>query len=214
MNKLEKIKEFKLILVDPNEAVCEAWEDKFKKYERVEIINDYFENIEKYDCMVSAANSFGLMDGGVDLAITRFFGEELPFRVRERIRFEYFGEQPVGTSIIIETGNEKHPFLAHTPTMRVPLKITRTDNIYLAKFAMLRAVANHNRKYEKKIRIVVCPGLGTSAGRVPANESARQMELAYRNFYHPPKFYSWFHILDRQKEIIYGGDIWNENKEK
>lgn len=89
------------------------------------------------------------MDGGVDAAITRFFGEALPAAVRRRIIEEFEvnsmirchvpdnesgilsrpvlpsslwlisheGEQPVGTSFIIETGNAKHPFLAHTPTM-------------------------------------------------------------------------------------------------
>lgn len=206
---MKDIKNFKLILVDPNESLCEAWREKFKDHDNVVIHNDYFENLASFDCMVSAANSFGLMDGGVDLAITRFFGEELPFRVREKIIEDFFGEQPVGTSIIVETKNEKHPFLAHTPTMRVPLRITRTDNIYLAMFAMLRAVANHNKKSDQKIKVVACPGLGTSAGRVPPNEAARQMELAYRNFHNPPRFYSWFHILDRQKEIIFGGDVWD-----
>ena len=72
--------------------------------------------------MVSAANSFGLMDGGVDLAITRFFGVQLMERVQAHILQEYLGEQPIGTSFTIETGHPKHPFVAHTPTMRVPMR--------------------------------------------------------------------------------------------
>ena len=79
---------------------------------------------------------------------------------------------------------------------------------------MLRAVANHNKSERLKIRKVLCPGLGTSAGRVPPKEAARQMELAYRNFYNPPPFFTWFHVLDRQKEIIYGGDIWSKEEEE
>lgn len=35
--------------------------------------------------MVSAANSFGLMDGGVDGAITMFFGDQLQKRVQKHI---------------------------------------------------------------------------------------------------------------------------------
>ena len=212
MNKDQKIKDFKLILVDPQIMICEAWEKRFKEYEYVEIINGFFEQIEHFDCMVSAANSFGLMDGGVDLAITNFFGHKLQLKVQEKIMSEYYGEQPVGTSMIVETGNEKHPFVAHTPTMRIPLKITKTDNVYLAKFALLRAVANHNKTNEKKIKIVVCPGLGTSAGGVSPDEAARQMELAYRNFYKPLplKPNSWPQVTERQKEIIYGGDIWDK----
>lgn len=57
--------------------------------------------------MVSAANSFGLMDGGIDAAITDFFGKQLPVRVQARIISEYGGVQPVGTSFIIETLGEK-----------------------------------------------------------------------------------------------------------
>lgn len=209
MNLSEQIKDFKLILVDPNPALCVAWEAKFKDYKKVEVKNDYFENIASFDCMVSAANSFGIMDGGVDLAIARFFGPALPIKVRKKISLEFYGEQPVGTSMIVETGHEKHPFLAHTPTMRVPLKITRTDHVYLAKFAMLRAVANHNKSKGRKIKTVACPGLGTAAGRVPPHEAARQMELAYRNFHHPLKSYSWSQVIHRQREIIYGGDLWS-----
>lgn len=60
--------------------------------------------------MVSAANSFGLMDGGIDKCITDFFGDQLPKRVREYIIGEYGGCQPIGTSFIIETQGEKYVF--------------------------------------------------------------------------------------------------------
>jgi O-acetyl-ADP-ribose deacetylase (regulator of RNase III) len=70
-------------------------------------VNGRFEELEEFDCMVSAANSFGLMDGGVDLAIFCYFGVELMDRVQERIIRGYLGEQHVGTSLIVETGNAK-----------------------------------------------------------------------------------------------------------
>ncbi|ECE9311446.1 phage tail protein, partial [Salmonella enterica subsp. enterica serovar Napoli] len=35
--------------------------------------------------MVSTANSFGLMDGGVDAAITAYFGPQLQERVQRNI---------------------------------------------------------------------------------------------------------------------------------
>ncbi len=59
--------------------------------------------------MVSAANSFGLMDGGVDAAITTFFGSQLQARVQNHILREYLGEQPVGSAFVIETGHNYHP---------------------------------------------------------------------------------------------------------
>jgi hypothetical protein len=57
------------------------------------------------------------MDGGVDAAITLFFGGQLQKKVQKYILENFEGEQPVGTSFIIETDNDKHPYLAHTPTM-------------------------------------------------------------------------------------------------
>ncbi len=196
----------KLILADINPALCRAWEGAFKNLPDVEIHHGYFESISAFDCMVSPANSFGLMDGGVDAAITRFFGVELMYAVQKRIISEYLGEQPVGTSMIIETGASKHPFLAHTPTMRVPLHIAHTDHVYLAMWAMLRAVHHHNQQDERKITIVVCPGLGTGAGRVPFREAARQMALAYQNYLKPPTSINWDFASERQLKVRYGGD--------
>src|SRR5215475_610327 len=152
--------------------------------------------------MVSAANSFGLMDGGVDLAIVRFFGFELMDRVQDRVLTDYLGEQPVGTSFIIETEHAKHPFLAHTPTMRVPMRITRTDNVYRAMWAMLLAVRQHNRTSKRAaIKTIACPGLGTATGRMPAGEAARQMAAAYRHFLRPPAQISWPYAATRHASI-------------
>ena len=194
----------KLILVDPHIGVCNAWHTYFKGLPNVEIENTYFEALPEFDCMVSAANSHGLMDGGVDAAITRFFGEQLMQRVQARILDKYLGEQPIGTSMIVETTHEKHPFIAHTPTMRIPQDIRHTDHVYSAMWAMLLAVRQHNRTSERKIRIVACPGLGTLTGRVPFAEAARQMALAYKNYLDPMTYISWGHVTARQKHIRFG----------
>ena len=90
----------KLILADINAAMCRSWKIYFEGLPNVTIYQGYFESIPEYDCMVSAANSFGLMDGGIDLAISQFFGWELQERVQNRIIREWYGEQPVGTSMI------------------------------------------------------------------------------------------------------------------
>lgn len=195
-----------LILVDPNAAICRAWTEYFQHLPDVEIVNDYFENLPAFDCMVSAANSFGLMDGGVDAAITRYFGDDLMLRVQKRIIAEYFGEQPVGTSMIVETDHPHHPYIAHTPTMRVPMEIAHTDHAYLAMWALLREVHRHNQTAERKIEIIACPGLGTFTGRVTPREAARQMALAYRNFLNPPAYITWQYAGERQVRIRFGGD--------
>lgn len=196
----------KLILVDLRDQLCARWEEQFADLPDVQVVQGYFESVDHYDCMVSPANSFGLMDGGIDAAITRYFGESLMQRVQQRIIEDYCGEQPVGTSIIVETGHEKHSFLAHTPTMRVPMTIAHTDNVYKAMWAMLLAVRQHNRVDEHKIDTVLCPGLGTATGQVPYQEAACQMALAYRNFLNPPERIDWNYATVRQLEIRYGGD--------
>ncbi|MGO9484939.1 MAG: macro domain-containing protein [Rhodomicrobium sp.] len=197
----------KLVLVDPVSEVCNAWKEHFEGLPSVKIVRGGFEKLPAFDCMVSAANSFGLMDGGVDLAIIQFFGFELMDRVQERVLADYLGEQPVGTCFIVETGHAKHPFLAHTPTMRIPMPITRTDNVYRAMWAMLLAVRQHNLNSNgKPIKTVACPGLGTATGRVPAREAARQMAAAYRHFLQPPARISWPYATVRHNAVGYGGD--------
>jgi O-acetyl-ADP-ribose deacetylase (regulator of RNase III) len=198
----------KLVLVDPKFALCAAFRERFAAWpEDVAVIEGRFEDLQAFDCIVSAANSFGLMDGGVDAAITQFFGYQLQERVQRRILDEFLGEQPVGTSIIVETNHPKHPFVAHTPTMRTPMPIALTDHAYVAMWAMLLAVRRHNLTSERRIGIVACPGLGTATGRVPPAEAARQMALAYAHFVKPPTSIDWTLAGERQAAIRYGGDL-------
>jgi len=193
----------RLILVDPNESLCTAWRTAFHAYPEVAVFPGRFEQVPDYDCMVSAANSFGLMDGGVDLAIRNYFGASLQERVQQRILAHYTGEQPVGTSFIVETQHPRHPFVAHTPTMRVPRPIHQTENVYLAMKAMLEAVQAFNQ-VQQRIQTVLCPGLGTATGRVPVEEAARQMELAYRFYKTPPQAISWPYAAARNRSIVAG----------
>jgi O-acetyl-ADP-ribose deacetylase (regulator of RNase III) len=194
----------KLILVAPDRSLYEAFQEQFSYLPKVQIVNNYFEWIINFDCLVSPANSFGMMDGGMDAAIVNFFGRSLEEKVQQTILEDYLGEQPIGTSLIIETNHSKHPFLAHTPTMRVPMTIVGTDIPYIAMWAMLLAVRQHNKTSKRKIDTVVCPGLGTGIGRVPYSEAARQMALAYDRFLYPPKFINCFVAASRQLQIWEG----------
>ncbi|NEQ69129.1 MAG: phage tail protein [Symploca sp. SIO2D2] len=194
----------KLILVAPNSQLFAAFQQHFSYLPNIEVVNNYFEWLPEFDCLVSPANSFGMMDGGMDAAIIRFFGHSLMAKVQQYILKEFLGEQPVGTSFIVETGHPKHPFLAHTPTMRVPMSIAGTDIPYVAMWAMLLAVRRYNQSSDRKIDSVACPGLGTGIGRVPYPEAARQMALAYDNFLHPPKFLNCIVAAERQLQIWEG----------
>ena len=211
---------FKLKLVDLNPQLCEEFKIAFANYPEVEIINSRFETVE-WDCIVSAANSFGLMDGGIDGAITAYFGKQMMDRVQQHIIKEYAGEQPIGTSFIVEGTDPniyaKKKFVAHTPTMRIPMDVSHTDNVYRAMKAMLLAVNKHNEDikninigpYETKliqdlkgIHVVACCGLGTLAGRVPYKQAALQMAKAYRHVTNPPTEITWDYAVNRNLDII------------
>ena len=193
-----------LILTAPNSSLFAAFQSQFSQFPGVSIIGERFEWIPTFDCLVSPANSFGMMDGGMDAAITQFFGVSLERKVQDHILDAYLGEQPVGTSFIIETAHPKHPFLAHTPTMRVPMSIKDTDVPYTAMWAMLLAIRQHNKTHQHQIKSVVCPGLGTGIGQVPYAEAARQMAIAYDYFRHPPKMINTFVAASRQLQIWEG----------
>ena len=190
----------KLILVDTNPDLCNEWKKAFVNIKEVEIVNDSFQNIANYDCIVSPANSFGLMDGGFDKAIINFFGKKLEDDVQKFILQKYDGEQPVGTCFIIETFNEMHPYIAHTPTMRIPSVISETENVYYAMKAMLSEIKKFNEP-KQIIKTVLCPGLGTATGRVAPDVAAQQMLLAYTYHKNPPTKLDWAYARNRNLEI-------------
>jgi O-acetyl-ADP-ribose deacetylase (regulator of RNase III) len=196
-----------LILVDTDPAFCAACSLHFGKLHGVEVVNGKFVDLTVFDCMVSPGNSFGLMEGSINNAILQFFGDSLKEKIRQRIWEEFLGEQPVGTSLLVETGNSEHPYIAHTPTMRVPMPVTQTDYAYLAMWAMLQAVRRHNITGTKPIEVIACPGLCIESDRMPTDEAVRQMALAYNHFLHPPFDFDWHIAFQRQEAIGRGGDV-------
>lgn len=60
------------------------------------------------------------MDGGFDLALTEYYGNQLQERVQKYIIKNYYGEQPVATSFSINT-NKYNQLLIHILTMRTTL---------------------------------------------------------------------------------------------
>jgi O-acetyl-ADP-ribose deacetylase (regulator of RNase III) len=158
-----------------------------------------------FDCVATAGNSFGLMDAGMDLAVLKFFGPQIQERIQTRILEDFCGEQPVGTSFIVETGRLDHPYVAHAPTMRIPMNIAGTDHVYLATWATLLAVQQHNRTAERKIERLVCPAFGAGTGGVPGIEVGFQMKLAWQHLTHVPKFITPSFAQERHERVYYGG---------
>jgi len=137
---------------------------------------------ETGDAAVSPANSFGRMDGGIDLAYRNHFGLHIERTVRTVIENDFGGELPVGRAVIVPTGNRRIPRLVVAPTMRRPGDISETENAYLAMRAALEAVREHNEKRaeapDDRIRTLLVPGMGTGVGGMGPSDAADQMKRA------------------------------------
>lgn len=106
---------FTLHLRDTNEAVVTALQVHFKNLPGVQISHGDILDMEA-DAIVSPANSFGFMDGGIDLAYSRRFGWDLQDRLRDLLWREHDGELPVGQAVVIDTYDEGIPLLICAPT--------------------------------------------------------------------------------------------------
>jgi O-acetyl-ADP-ribose deacetylase (regulator of RNase III) len=194
-----------LWLIHPDEAMCAAFRNRFAGLRGVRVIRARFEDLEPHDAFVTAGNAFGMMTAGIDAAVVRLFGEELMTRVQHHIMNDYYGEQPVGTAFVIETGHAAIPFLVHAPTMRVPGSIEGTDKVYSATWAAILAIQMHNATSERRIETAAFPAMGTGFGGVPFDEAARQMAAAYRHYLEPPHRIDWDFVIERHKAICYDG---------
>ena len=164
----------KILLLSSNENMCDSWRRYFQGVKDIEILCEdltAFKNIYEYDCIATPANSYGLMDGGFDLAVTDVFGVGLMKRVQKYIIDNYHGEQPVATSFIIDI-NEKHK-LIHTPTMRVPQKIKDPYVIYQCMRTTLLCALNND------VNRIIIPAFGGECGFVDYDLIARMMKAAY-----------------------------------
>lgn len=138
------------------------------------------------DAVVSPANSFGFMDGGIDRLYVEFFGGVVQERVQACIRGCHGGELLVGQADVVPTDHAGIPYLIAAPTMRVPTALGRSVHPYLAARAVFLLIL-HGRfscgelagqPIAERVRRVAFPGLGTGVGRVPPAVCARQVRAA------------------------------------
>ena len=133
------------------------------------------------DAIVSPANSFGDMSGGIDRVIDNFHRGEAQRRLVEAIREQFLGELPVGAALVVELPSEHFRFVVAAPTMRIPGSVQGSVNAYLSMRAALVAILRHNALHCRRIRSVAVPGLATGVGGLDPDEAAAQMRAAYDN---------------------------------
>lgn len=121
------------------------------------------------EAVVSPANSFGFMDGGVDLGYSHAMGWQVQERLQKRIKALPCQELLVGQALSIRTGYKKIPWLIAAPTMRVPCRLSDGLPVYLAaRAATVEAV-------RIGVNSVAFPGMGTGTGGVSYELAARLM---------------------------------------
>lgn len=168
----------RLSIGDHKVDLCKALASSFGDVAAVEIVCGNLLDLS-CDGIVSPANSFGDMGGGIDKAIDDFHGGEAQRRVMAAIREQYYGELPVGAALIVELPTARFPFVIAAPTMRVPGSVKGSLNAYLAMRGALVAVSKHNESGNCRIRSLAISGLGTGIGGMDFEEAAGQMRVAY-----------------------------------
>jgi O-acetyl-ADP-ribose deacetylase (regulator of RNase III) len=200
-----------IILSAVENSLADAWEKfcgdlDFVSIHRGSILDLYC------DAVISPANSYGFMDGGIDGLYLDYFGREIQARVRRQIYDHHRGELVVGNADIVETGDPKIPFLIIAPTMRVPMVLYDSVNPYLAARAIFLLVSSgiflsgtyQGKKIEGKVQTIAIPGLGTGVGKVGYNTCAHQVRQAIGDIllgnYRMPQ--SWAEASERH-QLLY-----------
>ena len=192
----------KLYLIDSKSELCDKWRQVFSSYPEVEILKgDYFQ--QSADAIVSPANSFGIMDGGLDLAIRNELGYQVETDIQEVILNKYHGEMPIGSAEIINTNHDKWSYIIAAPTMRIPENIAYTLNAYIAFRAILIAINSFNESEPKRvIKSLICSGLGTGIGSMEPTKCAAQMRAAYKLIKEPARISSYEEIHRSHQKLL------------
>lgn len=165
----------KIYFLDKNVKVVKELKKCFKDCDNVEVVQSDFNDFMRiYDveCVVSSGNSFGVMTGGYDLAVVRFFGKDLMKTVQAYIKKNYNGQQPVGTAFCINILNSNKK-LIHSPSMVIPSKIKDESVVYFCTLQTLSQAKSNN------IKSVVIPAFGCGCGGVDFKIASKLMRKAF-----------------------------------
>src|SRR5580700_2307378 len=110
----------KIVLAARESYLADAWDRSCGTLENITVYRGSILDVA-CDAVVSPANSYGFMDGGIDAVYSDRFGWDLQSRLRRQIMDRHHGELLVGSAEIVETGDQIQPYLIAAPTMRVPM---------------------------------------------------------------------------------------------
>ena len=175
----------RIILSAVEDSLAKAWQQHCGDLAQVTVHHGSILDLD-VDAVVSPANSYGFMDGGIDHVYSHHFGWQLQDRVQQLIKDKHHGELLVGTAEIVDTDDSSIPFLIAAPTMRVPMVLADSVHPYLAARAVLLLVKHGTfpsghlagEAITDGVKSIAFPGLGTGVGRVGPNTCAHQVRAA------------------------------------
>ncbi len=166
----------RIILVDRNTAVVAAWQALGLEAHHGSIFD------HPADAIVSPANSFGFMDGGIDLAYSERFGWHVQDKVQARIQKSFDGELLIGQALHVDTEDHDFPLLIAAPTMRVPMVIPDPNHVRMATRAAVRVAM------DLKVGSIAVPGMGAGSGQVRPEWVACMMKAGIEDALDPKPF--------------------------
>ena len=178
----------KIIFFDMNKSFISSYQNVLQNnMSNTKFIHTDLDTLIKQNpfinAIVSPANSYGFMNGGIDRDINKIMNN-IEIDVKQRINqignYDSRGDRflPVGKCEVVTKSN-MHLFVA--PTMMMPSKIKNGElNVMMAFYAILQKAFNMT---QNGVHIVLaCPCLGTGVGQMDPYESAKQILTAWNYF--------------------------------
>jgi O-acetyl-ADP-ribose deacetylase (regulator of RNase III) len=179
----------RLVLCAVDEPLALAWTEAVAGRPEVEVHRGSVLEVDA-QAVVSPANSFGWMRGGIDAVYAQTF-PTIEQHVRSAVLAYHGGELPVGQALIVPTDVPSPAWLISAPTMREPGELLPPDTVhpYLAARAVFHLWRDgrleDDRPVRKVVRTIALPGLGTGVGGVPPENCARQVMAAWDEVFDP-----------------------------
>lgn len=159
----------KLTLFDASIEMCGSWESAFKGIP-LEILNLSLCDLPYHDYLVTAGNSYGIMNGGIDFTIRNMLGIEFQDTLQWAIVDLYGGFLAPGLCMTINTKSNKFNNVVYSVTMDRPRHVAAC-NVSVCFYNVLKSIPTDAS--------VACCGLGAGAGGLDPSIVANEMRTAY-----------------------------------
>ncbi len=198
----------KIILCDKNQDVinkCKTLD--FDTKDTIEIIcGDIFS--QKFTAIATPSNSYGFVDGNFDYLVSEKYGFNNEM-IRSQINSPSWGGMlPVGAAMLaplkyncrhdyniksdgssfgqsVPIGVYDNPLVIISPTMHIPMDISKTNNCYFALRAALFLASFY------KVDTIAIPAFGCGCGGLSPSLFANQFKAAIEHYNNPPQYKNW-----------------------